>query len=129
MLVTIKLSLILCAHLFNILLFLHLTAQLIFMLLPDPLLLLLHVRGCRLHTHFRFDVLLEFLFQSRNGFINLRLDDVLVEDLVETVLVLVNLFYISSLIVVAPTNMIWGQTYNLFSLFVFKLLVCFFLLF
>ena len=62
MLVTIEFSLILQTNLFCKLLLLHLSTQLVFMFLPDSMLLLLNISCCSVHAHLCFNMLLALFF-------------------------------------------------------------------
>jgi hypothetical protein len=75
------------------------------MLLSDTQLLVLNIVRSSVHSHFRFNMLRSLFFKRSYRFVYLGLDDILVENLVKSVLILVNFFDVPTLCLVAPTHM------------------------
>ncbi len=117
-------SVVFYTHILDEVALVDLPFQLTFMLLSDAQLLVLHVVRCGFHSLFSFDVLLSFLLECGNRLIHLWLNNILLEDLVQTVLILVYFLYVSALCLVSPADVGWRKSADLFPVLVLDLLSC-----
>jgi hypothetical protein len=111
-------------YILNEVTFINLPFQLTFMFLPHPQLLILDVVRCGFHSLFSFDVLLPFFLESSHRLFHLRLHNILMEYLIESVLVLVDFLYVSALSLVAPSHVSWRESADLFPVLILHLLSC-----
>jgi len=102
----------------------NLPFQLTFMFQSHAQLLILNVVRCGIHSLLSFDVLLPFFLESGHCLFHLRLNYILLEYLVQTVLILVDFLYVSALCLVSPADVGWRDSANLFPVLVFDLLSC-----